>query len=77
MRPQSWPSRAEPRLRAEGTTTPAQKHAAATARAIWAAAAAVSNRESDSDTDQVALRVSRRENGTLTQPARILRFPAT
>jgi hypothetical protein len=34
------------------------------------------SRESDFDNDQVALRVSRREDGILTQSARMLRFPA-
>jgi hypothetical protein len=34
------------------------------------------NRETDFDTDQVAPRVSRREDGILTQSARMLRFPA-
>jgi HK97 family phage major capsid protein len=38
---------------------------------------AESSRESDFDTDQVALRVSRREDGILTQSARMLRFPAS
>jgi hypothetical protein len=32
------------------------------------------NRESDFDADQVALRVSRREDGILTQSARMLRL---
>jgi len=36
-----------------------------------------SSRESDFDTDQVALRVSRREDGILTQSVRMLRFPAS
>jgi hypothetical protein len=35
------------------------------------------NRESDFDADQVALRVSRREDGILTQSGRMLRFPAS
>ena len=34
------------------------------------------SRESDFDTDQIALRVSRREDGILSQSARMLRFPA-
>jgi hypothetical protein len=34
------------------------------------------SRESDFDADQVALRVSRRIDGILTQSARMLRFPA-
>jgi HK97 family phage major capsid protein len=38
---------------------------------------AESSRESDFDTDQVALRVSRREDGILTQSGRMLRFPAS
>jgi hypothetical protein len=33
-------------------------------------------RQSDFDTDQVALRVSRREDGILTQSVRMLRFLA-
>ena len=33
-------------------------------------------RASGFDTDQVALRVSRREDGILTQSGRMLRFPA-
>ena len=37
---------------------------------------AESSRESDFDTDQVALRVSRREDGIISQTARMLRFPA-
>jgi hypothetical protein len=35
-----------------------------------------SSRDSDFDTDQVTLHVSRREDGILTQSARMLRFPA-
>ena len=35
------------------------------------------SRESDFDTDQIALRVSRRVDGILTQSARMLRFPAS
>jgi HK97 family phage major capsid protein len=38
---------------------------------------AESSRQSDFDTDQVALRVSRREDGILTQSGRMLRFPAS
>ena len=37
---------------------------------------AESSGDSAFDTDQVALRVSRREDGILTQSARMLRFPA-
>ena len=37
---------------------------------------AENSRDSDFDTDQIALRVSRREDGILTQSARMLRFPA-
>ncbi|MCH7644341.1 MAG: phage major capsid protein [Myxococcales bacterium] len=37
---------------------------------------AESSRESDFQTDQVALRVSRREDGIISQTARMLRFPA-
>ena len=37
---------------------------------------AESTRESDFDTDQVALRVSRREDGILSQAARMVRYPA-
>ena len=36
---------------------------------------AENSRESDFDTDQVALRVSRREDGILTRSGRMLRFP--
>jgi HK97 family phage major capsid protein len=35
------------------------------------------SRDSDFDTDQVALRVSRREDGILSQSGRMLRFPAS
>jgi hypothetical protein len=38
---------------------------------------AESSGESAFDTDQVVLRVSRREDGILTQSARMLRFPAS
>jgi hypothetical protein len=38
---------------------------------------AESSRDSDFDTDQVALRVSRREDGILTQSGRMLWLPAS
>jgi HK97 family phage major capsid protein len=38
---------------------------------------AESSGDSDFDTDQVALRVSRREDGILSQSARMLRFRAS